>query len=127
MKKIESEPSPFFWEINTMTKNKAIRKIIKQITEKIKNEYTPEKIILFGSYAYGEPSSDSDLDLFIIKETNKERRERFVEVKKLVYDPKRKVIFSPLVYTTAEVEERLSLGDEFIKEILEKGEEIYAK
>lgn len=110
-----------------MTKNKAIRKIIKQITEKIKNEYTPEKIILFGSYAYGEPSSDSDLDLFIIKETNKERRERFVEVKKLVYDPKRKVIFSPLVYTTAEVEERLSLGDEFIKEILEKGEEIYAK
>lgn len=110
-----------------MAKNKKIKRIINQITEKIKKEYTPQKIILFGSYAHGKPSSDSDLDLFIIKETNKERRERFVEVKKLIYDPKRKVVFSPLVYTPAEVEERLSLGDDFIEEILEKGEVLYAR
>lgn len=109
-----------------MIKNKEIRKIINQITERLKSEYTPQKVILFGSYAYGNPSSDSDLDLFIIKQTNKERRERFVEVKKLVYDPKRKVVFSPLVYTPAEVEERLSMGDDFVAEILEKGEVLYA-
>ena len=85
------------------------------------------KIILFGSYAYGEPSPDSDLDLFIIKQTDKERRERFVEVKRLVYDPKRKVAVSPLVYTPKEVKDRLSLGDDFVNEILEKGVVLYAR
>ena len=110
-----------------MVKDKKIKETINQITEKIKKEYAPQKIILFGSYAYGEPSSDSDLDLFIIKETNKERRNRFVEVKRLVYDPKRKVVFSPLVYTPKEVEERLSLKDDFVMEILEKGEVLYAR
>ncbi|MFH1564168.1 MAG: nucleotidyltransferase domain-containing protein [Nitrospirota bacterium] len=110
-----------------MVKDKEIRKIINQITEEIKREYQPERIILFGSYAYGEPSSNSDLDLFIIKETDKERRDRFVEVKRLVYDPKRNIVFSPLVYTPAEVEERLSLGDDFVNEILEKGEMLYVR
>lgn len=110
-----------------MIENKEIRRVINQITETIKKEYQPEKIILFGSYAYGKPSPSSDLDLFIIKETNKERRERFVEVKKLVYDPKRTVVFSPLVYTPTEVEERLSLGDDFVNEILEKGEVLYVR
>ena len=95
--------------------------------EKIKKEYQPEKIILFGSYAYGEPSPDSDLDLFIIKQTDKERRERFVEVKRLVYDPKRKVAVSPLVYTPKEVKDMLSLGDDFVNEILEKGVVLYAR
>lgn len=110
-----------------MLKDKKIREIINQITEKLKKEYQPEKIILFGSYAYGEPSADSDLDLFIIKQTDKERRDRFVEVKRLVYDPKRKIVFSPLVYTPTEVKERLSLGDDFVNELLEKGEVLYVR
>ncbi len=110
-----------------MVKDKEARKIINQITEKIKKEYQPEKVILFGSYAYGEPSSNSDIDIFVIKQTDKERRDRFVEVKRLVYDPKRKMVFSPLIYTPAEVEERLLLGDDFVSEILEKGEVLYVR
>ena len=59
------------------------KKTILEITEKIKKKYRPEKIILFGSYAYGEPDEDSDIDLFIIKNTRKRRIYRFVEVKKI--------------------------------------------
>ena len=40
---------------------------ILEIAEKIKREYKPDKIILFGSYAYGNPDKDSDIDFLIIK------------------------------------------------------------
>lgn len=47
-----------------------MRKIEKQLIEKITNrlvdEFDPEKIILFGSHAWGEPGPDSDLDLLIV-------------------------------------------------------------
>lgn len=48
-----------------------IRQIILRMVEKIAKEYQPRKIILFGSYAYGEPTQDSDVDLLIIKNTDK--------------------------------------------------------
>lgn len=44
--------------------------IIQDILEKIIAGYAPQKVILFGSYAYGEPDEDSDIDLLIIKDTN---------------------------------------------------------
>ena len=44
---------------------------IKEITDKIVNEFQPDKIILFGSYAWGEPDENSDVDLLVIsKEFN---------------------------------------------------------
>ena len=44
---------------------------LKEITDKIVKEYQPEKIILFGSWAWGEPHEWSDVDLFIIKRSEK--------------------------------------------------------
>ncbi len=110
-----------------MVKDKRIRKIISEVVEKIQNEYKPEKIILFGSYAYGSPNEDSDIDLFIIKNTEKESIYRFAEVKKLVYEPDRPIPISPLVFTPSEVTEQLSRGNDFIEEVLEKGEILYAR
>jgi len=110
-----------------MTKNRKIKNTIFKIVEKIKEEYRPEKIILFGSYAYGTPNKNSDVDLFILKSTKKNRIDRFVEVKRIIYDPKIKLVFSPLVYTPKEVKGRISLGDDFVKEILEKGEVLYVR
>jgi len=49
-----------------MIKPKKIKVIIKRISEKIQREYRPQKIILFGSYAWGKPGRYSDIDLFII-------------------------------------------------------------
>ena len=48
-------------------------KEIKKIAEKIAKEYKPEKIILFGSYAWGKPGPNSDVDLFVVKKTDNTR------------------------------------------------------
>lgn len=98
--------------------------MISKIVEKIKKEYQPEKIILFGSYAYGKPTEDSDIDLLIIKESNKRRIDRFCEVRKIIRDIKG-ISVQPVVFTRAEINKRLKIGDDFIKEILKKGEVLY--
>ena len=110
-----------------MTYKKKTELIVQRIAQKIQRYYKPEKIILFGSYAYGKPNRDSDIDMFIVRGTTKRRIDRFVEVKKLVYDANRRIPFSPIVYTPEEVKQRLSLGDDFVKEILDKGKVLYAK
>lgn len=106
---------------------KEMTQIITGIVEKLKKRYNPLKIILFGSYAYGNPTTDSDIDLFIVKRTKRKRVERFVRVKRIIYDPNRTVPVFPLVYTPEEVEERLEMGDDFMKEILLKGVILYER
>lgn len=104
---------------------KEIREIIQDIVRKIINGYSPKKIILFGSYADGLADENSDIDLLIIKDTDKRPIDRWMEVKRLLRDQKRNVPVSPLVYTSKELEERLAIKDFFIQEVLEKGEILY--
>jgi predicted nucleotidyltransferase len=99
--------------------------IIDDIVKKIVAGYSPQKIILFGSYASGIPNEDSDIDLLIIKETDKRPIDRWMEVKHLLRDRRREVPVSPLVYTSKELSDRMSLKDFFIQEVLEKGKVLY--
>lgn len=99
------------------------RQKIKQITNKIIKEYKPEKIILFGSFAVGKSHKDSDVDLFIIKKSRKPKVERLAKVEKIL--SKRTLPVDILVYTPKEVEERLSLRDFFIEDIIKKGKLLY--
>ncbi len=87
--------------------------------------YQPQRIILFGSLAYGNPHDDSDIDLLIIKNTDKTPLERRVDVRRLLADPKRRIPFSPLVLTPDELEQRLSAGDPFYHEITTCGKVLY--
>ena len=107
-----------------MIENKEAKDIINQITERLKKEYQPEKIILFGSYAYGKPAEESDIDFFIIKETGKRKRDRFCEVRKILRDIQG-VSIQPVVFTKAEFNNRLNIKDDFVLEIMEKGEVLY--
>jgi predicted nucleotidyltransferase len=109
-----------------MTTDTVVREVIFEVAEKIKKGYGPDKIILFGSYAYGVPDKDSDIDLLIIKDTQDRPIDRRVAVARIVSDPKRLIPVQPIVLTPGEVRERLEVGDQFIKEILEKGEVLYA-
>ena len=99
---------------------------IKEITDKIVREYQPEKIILFGSWAWGTPHENSDVDMFIIKESEKKRWER-------EYDLRMKLIgnkFPPmdlLIYTPEEMERRIRIEDFFIQDILKNGKLVYAR
>lgn len=104
----------------------ATRTELSRIVQKLVDVYEPEKIILFGSYAYGKPNADSDLDLLIIKKTSKRFIDRWTTVRKIMSDPKRSIPFEPLVLTPQEVKERLAIGDQFIEEIITKGEVVYA-
>lgn len=97
---------------------------IKQVIEKLKS-YGPERVILFGSYAWGTPDAGSDLDLFIVKKSKKRRLDRMYDVDKLLYP--RPMAIDALVYTPQEVARRLKMGDTFIKLIMEEGKVIYER
>ena len=108
-------------KISEATKTE-LNKIVRQLVD----AYRPEKIFLFGSYAYGWPNADSDLDLLIIKKTSERFIDRWISVRQIVSDPQRSIPFEPLVLTPEELKERLAMGDQFIKEIVTKGEVLYA-
>ncbi|MBI5555957.1 MAG: nucleotidyltransferase domain-containing protein [Elusimicrobia bacterium] len=99
--------------------------ILERITEKIKVQYKPEKIILFGSYAYGKPTKDSDIDLFIIKNTKKRHCDRALEVRTILDRENRLVSLDLLVYTANETKRRLKMGDDFIGKIMTQGVILY--
>jgi uncharacterized protein len=103
-----------------------IEKTLNEIVRRLVADYKPEKIILFGSYTYGEPHEDSDLDVLIIRETSERQIDRMRTVHRLTTDAQYRIAFEPIVMTPAEIEERLEIGDQFIAEIVEKGELLYA-
>ncbi len=100
------------------------QKEIKKITNQIVKKYQPEKIILFGSYAYGKPNRDSDVDLFIIKETEN-TRETAREIDGSIFP--RPFPIDIIVYKPEQVKKRETMGDFFIQDILYKGKLLYAK
>jgi predicted nucleotidyltransferase len=103
-----------------------VREIIQDILRRLLAGYAPQKVILFGSYAYGNPQPDSDIDLLIIKETGERFIDRWVTVRRLLSDPQRTVALEILVLTPEELSTRLDVGDQFLKEITQRGQVLYA-
>ena len=99
--------------------------LVQRVVEKLVSGYAPQKVVLFGSYAYGTPDRDSDIDLLIIKDTEERFFARLSRVRATVSGTHKGVPFDPLVLTTDELEARLRIGDQFIQEILEKGQILY--
>ncbi len=95
-----------------------------RITDTIVKTFMPEKIILFGSYAWGTPAQDSDLDLFVVKTTAQRRLEREQELRRALFGNDFPAM-DLLVYTPQEVEQRLALGDFFIIDIIKNGKLLY--
>lgn len=103
-------------------------KIKERIIEVLK-PVKPEKIVLFGSYLYGVPSSDSDIDLLIIKNiTTTEVRNYRLKVKKLLWQEFKgdSIWFDVLVDSEKRITDRINIGDLFYEEIYSKGKVIYA-
>ena len=104
--------------------NQEIYDRLKKIAERLKKNYGAEKVILFGSYARGEETEDSDVDLLVFASTNERLFERMATVLEIVHDLYNGLPISPIVLSSKEVEERLKLGDQFVQEMLEKGIEL---
>ncbi|MCL5675966.1 MAG: nucleotidyltransferase domain-containing protein [Patescibacteria group bacterium] len=97
---------------------------ITSIINKLKSNYKPEKIILFGSYAYGKPTADSDVDLaVIIKDSNLSYHERLIAIRRLV---RTTTPIDFLVLTQDELKEK-ARENFFLREILERGKIVYEK
>jgi len=96
---------------------------LSEIAQKVVHAFRPKNIILFGSYAYGKPTSDSDLDLLIVMESRDRPAERIRKVSDL-FDP-RPLPMDFIVLTPGEVRHRRSGFDPFLEEVLEKGQMLY--
>lgn len=104
--------------------------IINQIVQRIKNNLNPDKIILFGSYAYGNPRETSDIDILIVKDLNKnEIRKYRIMAKQTLRDImiKNDIDIDVIIDSWERIRERIRIGDLFMKEIIEKGKVIYGK
>jgi len=94
---------------------------IQDIINLLKNSYQPQKIILFGSHAFGQPSQDSDIDLVIVKNTDKPYHDRLIDVRRLVRTTTPIDFF---VFTEEEIM-REQKKNPFIEEIITKGKLVY--
>jgi len=99
------------------------RAAIKSFCRAVAKQFRPQAIILFGSYAYGHPTSDSDVDLLVIMPKTREHGERMsVRIRQAV---PRNFPLDLLVRTPKEVSYGLHWGDVFLGEVMEKGQVIY--
>lgn len=106
-----------------------IESLLRKVVELIRKEYNPDKVILFGSYAYGTPTEESDVDLLIIRNTDKPFHKRWAEVCHIISGTRKGtgIAFSPFVVTPQELQERLQIGDQFFEQIVNKGRVLYAR
>ena len=95
---------------------------IGEMTARIVQEFQPERIILFGSYAYGTPTADSDVDLLVILPFEGKAPRKSLEILNKI-NPQFAV--GLLVRTPAQVQQRLAWNDFFLQEILAKGTVLY--
>jgi predicted nucleotidyltransferase len=99
--------------------------ILEEVTERIVAALEPEKVILFGSYAHGRPTPDSDVDLLIVMETKERPSQRRRSVSRLFRD--RPFPMDIIVRTPAEIRRSVKRVDPFIHEILERGRVLYER
>jgi predicted nucleotidyltransferase len=95
----------------------AIRRFARQIAER----FHPDKIILFGSYAYGTPHNESDVDLLVIMPT----REVVNQAIRICVECKRQFSLDLIVRTPFQMARGLKDDDWFLREIVEKGKVVY--
>ena len=96
---------------------------IHQVSNEIARRFQPERIILFGSYAYGTPTEDSDVDLLVIMPYQGRPIAKAIEVRQAV---RAGFPMDLLVYTPEYIQKRIAMEDFFIIEITQKGEVLYA-
>ncbi len=98
------------------------RAYIRKICRRIAEEFKPERIILFGSYAYGKPTLESDVDLLVVMPFE---GSYFQQAGKIRQQLELVLPLDLLVRTAEQVQYRLAIGDSFMREIIERGKVMY--
>jgi predicted nucleotidyltransferase len=105
-------------DIRTRIPEEVIQELARQIAEK----FHPERIILFGSYAYGNPRPESDVDLLVIMDTPLKETRQALQIRRHL---NLRFGVDILVYTPERLKQRLEWGDFFLREIVERGKILY--
>ena len=92
---------------------------------RIVDTLAPERVILFGSYAYGKPTVDSDVDLLVVMETRASPAQRFLAVSRVVR--LRPFPLDVIVKTPAEMQAETEAGDPFLEDVLRHGRTLYER
>jgi len=95
-----------------------IQRVVKQVVAR----FRPRKVILFGSYASGTPTADSDVDLLVAMDTRLPNVEQAAAIRRAVDFP---FPTDLLVRTPRQIAERLALKDVFMREVVTKGIVLY--
>jgi predicted nucleotidyltransferase len=98
---------------------------IRRLCEVIAREFRPEKIVLFGSYAYGNPHPDSDVDWLVVMPFEGSPFRQAAVILGHIVQTVGVMPLDLLVRTAEQVEQRLHMGDSFMRGILERGKVIY--
>lgn len=98
---------------------------IEAVARRIAQKFDPDKIILFGSYAYGDPKPWSDVDLLVVMETPEGNLAQMLAISRAL---------SPhafgldiIVHSRRALSERLTANDFFLKEIVTNGKVLYER
>ena len=101
------------------------KKFLHTIVKNIVKEFKPNKILLFGSHAYGKPTLNSDLDLLIIKNTHLSFAERARCVSRII--GRHVFPLDLIILTPEEIQRRLKGFDPFLEDALTRGKILYDK
>jgi predicted nucleotidyltransferase len=105
-------------EVKTPVNLTEIQKVIQQIVER----FQPQKVILFGSYAHGQPTADSDVDLLVIMDTDEQPLHVAARVAAAIDHP---FPLDILVFTPAAFKASLRRKGVFATEVATKGVVLY--
>jgi len=95
---------------------------IHECAREVAERFRPEKIVLFGSYAYGTPGNDSDVDLLVVMNHRGSSVEQAAEIRSSL---RSSFPLDVMVRSPRKIRERLKIGDPFFKTIIEQGEVLY--
>ena len=98
-------------------------RVIRDFARRVAERFQPEKIILFGSYAYGTPHADSDVDILVIM-TARNQIDQACRIDD-AFDPP--FPLDLIVRTPKNLAWRLAQGDSFLREVMAKGKVLYEK
>ena len=97
-------------------------KDIRKLGREIARKFNPRQIVLFGSYARGKPTPDSDVDLLVVLPFKGDPVDKSVEIRLNIHPP---FPVDLLVRTPKKVSQRLKMGDSFMENILKNGKVLY--
>ena len=109
------------------------QQIINEIREKLIKKISPQKIILFGSYAYGVADEDSDLDLYIVTDDDfmpqsyKEKSKIYLNTVNIIDEFYKQISIDVIVHTKPMYDKFVELNSMFSRQILQDGVKLYEK